>query len=205
MTDAAAPPRRSITRTILSAARARRARNGEVTIASVLSELGDRSFAWATIVFALVNLIPAPPGSTLLLALPILLITGQMALGARHLALPGVVTRRRVPAQALRRAVIRLRPIIRHVERVLRPRRLWLFSPRNEQLIGIWMFLVALALYIPLPLSGALPAWALVITSVGLLERDGTVTLIGLAFGAVAVAVTAAVVTAVAAGVETLL
>jgi hypothetical protein len=205
VTDACAPPRRSISRTILSAANGRRTADGTVTIASVMAELGDRSFAWAVIVFSMLNLIPAPPGSTLLLALPLLLITGQMALGARHLTLPDFVTRRRVPAQTLRRGVIKLRPIMRQIERVLRPRRLWLFGPRNEQLLGLWMFVVAVALYIPLPLSGAFPAWSLVVTSVGLLERDGTVTLIGVVLGAASVAVTAAVVAAVAAGVETLL
>jgi hypothetical protein len=193
-----------MSRTLLKAARAKPAEE-RVRIESVLTELGDRSFAWAALFFALINLIPAPPGSTLITAPPLMLVTAQMALGAHHLRLPRFITRRSVPGRRIRQAVVRLRPLIRAVERILRRRRDWLFTPRNERLIGAALFAVSVALLIPLPLTGAFPAWATIITALGLLERDGTVTLVGLAAGAGAIAVTVGVVVAVIAGVETLI
>jgi hypothetical protein len=190
--------------TLLKAAK-RRPEEQALCVGAVLSKLGDRSFAWAALFFGLLNLIPAPPGSTLLLAPPLLFITGQMALGARYLTLPDFFTRRRVPTESIRKAVIRMRPLFRFIERLLKPRHFWLFTARNERAIGVALFVVSVALLTPLPLTGAFPAWAIVITSLGLLERDGIATLVGLGVGAASVAVTVVVVGAVVAGVETLI
>jgi hypothetical protein len=190
--------------TLLKASR-KRPEEKTLRVGDVLTKLGDRSFAWAALFFGLLNLIPAPPGTTLLLATPLLFITGQMAFGAHHLTLPTFFTRRRVPTESIRVAVLRLQPLFRWIERLLEPRHFWLFSARNERAIGAALFVIAAALVIPLPLTGAFPAWAIVITALGLLERDGAATLIGLGFGAASVAVTVAVVSALVIGVETLI
>jgi len=206
VTDAAAPPpaRRSISRTLIGAANRRR-ETARVSVEEILSELGDRSFAWAALVFALANMVPAPPGSTLIMAAPLPIVTAQMALGAHHLHLPGFVRRRTVRRDALKRTIVRLGPLIRPVERVLRPRRAAMFTRRNERLIGLALFAVAVALYIPLPLSGGFPAFALVVSALALLERDGVVMMVGLGLGAASIAVTVAVIAALASGVELLL
>ena len=206
MTDAVAPPppRRSISRTLIGAANRRRT-EARVSVEEILSELGDRSFAWAMLVFALANMIPAPPGSTLLVALPLLFVTAQMALGAHHLRLPRFVRRRTVAREALKRSVVRLRPFLRPVERVLKARRAWMFTRRNERLIGVALFAVAVALYIPIPLSGGFPAFALVVSALALLERDGLVMVLALGLGAASIAVTVAVIAALVSGVELLL
>jgi hypothetical protein len=193
-----------MSRTLLKASK-RPSEAETLCVGQVLTKLGDRSFAWAALFFGLLNLIPAPPGSTLFLAPPLLLITGQMALGAHHLTLPGFVTRRPVPADGVRRGLIKLRPLFRWIERLLKPRHYWLFSARNERAIGAALFVVSVALMTPLPLTGAFPAWAIVITCLGLLERDGIATLVGLGLGAASVAVTVLVVGAVITGVESLI
>ncbi len=199
---APAPARRaSMSRSLLRAAN-QRGEDESVSVEAVLASLGDRSFSWAILVFALVNLIPAPLGSTLVTAVPLLIVTAQMALGAHHLWLPRVIARRRVSRKALKRAVIRLRPLIRPIERTLKPRRLWLFTARNERIVGAMLFAVSVALFTPLPLTGAFPAWSLVVSALALLDRDGTVLLAGLTAGAASIAVTVAVVAAVLAGVE---
>lgn len=138
-------------------------------------------------------------------SLPLLLLTGQMALGLRHVGLPAFIKRRRVPRNGVRRTVIRLRPLLRPIERVLRPRRLWLFQPPTERRIGALLFIVSLALFLPIPLSGYLPAIALLVTALGLVERDGTVTLIGMAIGVAAIIVTLVVLALLGAGVQAIL
>jgi hypothetical protein len=185
-----------MSRTLLNAANRRRTPDS-VSVEAVLTDLGDRSFAWAMLFFALLNLIPAPPGSTLLTAVPHLIITSQMALGYHHVRLPAFVTRRRVPRDGLRAIVIRLRPLIRPIERVIRPRWPGMFTRRNERIIGAMLFAVAAALFIPLPGSGAIPAFALLVSSLGLLERDWLVTAAGLVIGAISIVVTIAVLTAI--------
>ena len=188
-----------MSRSLLRAINGRRD-TGTVTIGTFLANLGDRSFGWSLVLFSIVNLLPMPYGSTLITALPLILLTVQMALGFRHVHLPGLVNRRPVSRAGLRRAVIRLRPLTRPIERVIRPRHEWLFQPNFERLMGLLLLVVSVALFLPLPLSGWIPAFALFVSGFGFVERDGLVTMIGLVMGIVAILVTIIVALSLAAG-----
>src|SRR3546814_15055608 len=83
-----------------------------------------------------------------------------------------------------------MKPVLRPLERIIRPRLAWLFERHSERLLGAFLFLVAFALFLPIPLSGFIPAFALFIAGVGLAERDGVVTLLGLAIGPSSIAIT---------------
>jgi hypothetical protein len=61
---------------------------------------------------------------------------------------------------------------------------------------------VATALFLPIPLSGFISAFALFITAVGLAERDGSITLLGLGIGAAAIGVTLAAAATIVIGVQ---
>ena len=178
--------------------------NHRVAVGEILASLGDRSFGWAILLFALVNMIPAPYGSTLLTAPPLMLLTAQMALGRRYITLPDVIARRRVPLRSLRRALFRMRSLLRPIEALVRPRRLALFTARRERLLGAAFFAVACALFLPLPLSGGVPAFALLLAGLALVERDGTLMIGALVIGAVSVAITAGMVTLIATGLDKL-
>ena len=204
MSDQPLGTRASISRSLLRAFNRYR-QIDEISVGTILSELGDRSFGWSILLFALVNLVPLPIGSNMVTSLPLLLLTGQMALGLRHVSLPDVIMRRRVPRNRFRRTVIRLRPLLRPIERVLRPRHLWLFQPRTERRIGVLLFAVSLALFLPIPLSGYIPAIALLVTALGLVERDGTVALIGMAIGVIAIIVTFVVLSMLSIGAKAIL
>ena len=146
-----------------------------------------------------------PPGSTLITALPLLVTTGQMMLGYPHVRLPRRLARMRLDPLKLRRTVLRLRPITRRLERVLKPRYAMLFSRRNERPLGLLLFVIAFALFLPVPLSGWFPAIALFVFGVGLVERDGLIASLGLAIGVASVVLTAAILTSLAAGAEAIM
>ena len=170
-----------------------------------MSALGERSFGWAIVVFSLITLLPLPPGSTLITALPLLVTTCQMALGYPHVRLPGPLVRLKLDPDNLRRAVLGLRPITRRLERVLAPRYLPMFARRNERLLGVVLFVVAFALFLPVPLSGWFPAISLFVFGVGHVERDGLVAMLGLALGMTSVLLTVVIVVSLAAGAEALI
>lgn len=199
--DQTAGTRRTMSRSLLMALR-RQPDASAVPLGGVLADLGNRSFGWSILLFGLVNLIPMPIGSQMLTGLPLLLLTAQMVLGFSHVRLPAFVNRRRVSRRRFQEAVLRLRPVLRPLERVIRPRLAWLFARRSERLIGVFLFLVAIALVLPIPLSGFISAFALFITGVGLAERDGAVTLLGLAIGLAALAVSAAAAVTIVVGVQ---
>ena len=166
------------------------AKTDSLSVGALISGLGDRSFGWSILLFSLVNLIPMPIGSNMITALPLILLTGQMAAGFDHIRLPGFITRHRVNRRGFQRVVLRLKPAIRWIEKIVRPRHVWLFRPKNERIIGLLLLAVSLALFLPIPLSGFIPAIALFITAFGLIERDGLVTLSGIALGVISILIT---------------
>ncbi|MFV1491774.1 exopolysaccharide biosynthesis protein [Phaeobacter sp. JH20_36] len=161
-----------------------------IALGTFLEQLGDRSFGWAILLSCLINLLPLPPGSTLVTALPLLFFCAQMGLGFSSVRLPRRIARIRFSGTGMRRIVLRLRPVSRRLERIARPRLRAVFQPRREQLTGGLLFLVSLALFVPLPLSGWFPAIALFVASIGLLERDGIIVLAGVCAGMLSIALT---------------
>lgn len=193
-------PRRRLLRRLFRVAGERRDAD-EIAIADVVAKLGDRSFGWLLLFFSVFSLIPMPGGG-MITAIPLFWVLGQMALGYPRIRLPAWVTRRRVNRRAWQRLVMRMTPLIRPIERMLEPRMEHLFVRRNERLLGALQCLTAFALFLPVPLSGFIPAAALVITGLGLVERDGVVVLIGAVVGIVSIVVTAAVVAIMYLGVH---
>jgi hypothetical protein len=196
--------RPSLSLPILRTSRAQH-RAGTLTLGTLLTALGETSFGWAIVVFSLVTLLPLPPGTTLLTALPLLVTTGQMFLGYPHVRLPRVLSGLRIDLDRLRRGVLRLRPVTRRLERILRPRYITLFARRNERPLGLVLFVIAFALFLPVPLSGWFPAVSLFTVGVGIVERDGLVSFVGLLLGVLSVVLTVTIILSVAAGADALL
>lgn len=196
--------RPSLSLPILRASRSQH-RAGALTFGNLLSALGEASFGWAIVVFSMLTLFPLPPGSSLITALPLLMTTGQMILGYPHVKLPGPLARLRLDPVRLRRTVVRLRPVTRRLERILTPRHTALFARRNQRPLGLLMFVIAFALFLPVPFSGWFPAVSLFMVGVGLVERDGLVSTLGLAFGAASVLLTATLLVSLAAGAEAMI
>lgn len=179
-------------------------RDGSLTLGGLLKALGETSFGWAIVLFSLVTLLPLPPGSSLVTALPLLLTTGQMALGYPNVRLPGRLSRLKLDEPGLRRTVLRLRPITRRLERMLDRRYERVFMDRQRQVLGIVLFAISFALFLPVPLTGWFPAIALFVSGVGLVERDGLVAGIGLCLGIMSIVLTTVMIASLAAAAETL-
>ncbi|SHF41324.1 Uncharacterized conserved protein [Ruegeria intermedia] len=179
-------------------------RDGSLTLGGLLKALGETSFGWAIVLFSLVTLLPLPPGSSLITALPLLLTTGQMALGYPSVRLPGRLSRLKIDEPGLRRTVLRLSPITRRLERILDTRYESVFLDRQPQALGIVLFAISFALFLPVPLTGWFPAISLFVFGVGLMERDGLVAGIGLCLGMMSILLTAVMISSLAAAAETL-
>jgi hypothetical protein len=64
---------------------------------------------------------------------------------------------------------------------------------------------IALALFVPLPLSGWFPAISLFISGIGFVERDGLVVLAGIGMGLASIVLTVLVAFSVAAGADAIM
>ncbi len=180
------------------------ATGGRVCFGDLIDQLGQRSFGWSVLIFALVNLLPLPLGANVVTSIPLILLTAQMASGAAHLRLPEFIASRPFDRRSFQRTILRMRPVFRPIERVLRPRSLWLFEPEGERFVGVVMLAISLALFAPVPLSGWFPAISLLVASLGLIERDGAVVLLGLGLGLASIVLTLAVALTMLTGIELL-
>lgn len=155
-----------------------------VTVRDMTDALGERSFGASLAVFALPNLMPFPPGTTILLALPLLFVTWQMMMSAgRRLWVPERFADCRVRMSTFSAFAGRAIPILRFAERWIRPRLGFLDGRMVERLVGGFALLLALAVFFPIPLGNWLPALALAVIGLTLTARDGLGLIAGVLLG----------------------
>jgi len=164
-----------------------------ISVGDLLTALGDRAIGALMFFFAAPNILPVPPGVSTLLGAPLLFLSAQLMLGMRPW-LPGVITRRSISRDDLATLVRRIVPWLAKAEKLLKPRALVLVRPPVEYLVGLVCLVLAAILMLPVPLGNTLPALAISLLALGVLERDGAWVAIGLLVSAVAGVVVSGVV-----------
>ena len=107
--------------------------------------------------------------------------------------LPHVVASRDVSRAAFAGLVERAMPLLERAERMLRPRWAWLVAGRAERALGAFALVLAAVVTLPIPLGNMLPAFAICLLALGLLERDGLWVVTGGTVGLLALAVSGTV------------
>jgi hypothetical protein len=151
-----------------------------ITVGDLLAALGDRALAALLFVFAFPNVLPVPPGTSAVLGAPLVVLAAQLALG-RPPWLPAFIARRSLARTDFAALVRRITPWLVRAERLLRPRLMTLTHPPVEYALGVVCLLLALLLTLPIPLGNMLPALAICLLALGILEHDGLWVLAGLA------------------------
>ncbi|MFA6289702.1 MAG: exopolysaccharide biosynthesis protein [Opitutaceae bacterium] len=157
----------------------------EVTLREVIGVLRGRAYNLLMLLLALPFLLPIPlPGLSSALGLVIAIIAARLTLGQKPW-LPARLLDKKLPQKFFPTVIGGARRFLRFLEVMMRPRLLWLTSPRFVQLHSFIILLAALVLLLPLPPGTNFPpAICIVIMAVGLLERDGFFILGGYVAGA---------------------
>ncbi len=172
----------------------RRAGNGEaLLVQDILHEIGERSFATALLVPALLLVSPLSgiPGVPTFGAMIVILIAGQWVLRRRHLWLPGFILRRSVATAKMHTALDWFDRPARFVDRHSHPR-LRLLTSGPFRLVAIGSIVLIAALWPPLeilPMFTSVGAFAVALLSFGLMTRDGLYVVAGYGVLAVGVAI----------------
>jgi hypothetical protein len=156
-----------------------------VTVGEIVHRFGRRAFGALLFFFSAPNWLPLPPGSSTFLALPLVLLTPQVALGVQGPWLPRFIDDREMKRAELAKGVRKLIPTLRRIETVSRPRLLWMFGPVGDRLIGLTCFLLSLVLLLPIPLGNMAPGVAIAGFGLAMVQRDGVLALIGYAVTAI--------------------
>ncbi len=143
-----------------------------VSVADLMAAMGDRAFGPLLFVFALPNILPAPPGTAGLLGIPLIFLSLQLTLGSKPW-LPGFISARSIRREAFAGIISRATPWLTRAERMLTPRFGVLVHPPAEYLIGATCLLLSLVLSLPIPFVNATPAFTICLFALAILERDG--------------------------------
>ena len=167
--------------------RAVRGESAKVSVREIIDALDSRSFGLAVLLFALPSVVPMPPGVPTVVGIILLIVSIQMAFGREELWLPGILSKREFDRKSLVGAFEGLAPRLAVIEKVMKPRLLFMTGRVGSILIGIIVLVMAVVLILPLPPGGNFPpALACAVLGMGLAQRDGALVLVGLVVSVVA-------------------
>jgi hypothetical protein len=165
-----------------------------VSVGDILHAVEDEHALVALILlFALPNTVPVPPGTSALLGTPLLFLTLQLALGLGPW-LPRRIKLRSMPRRDFAGLMNRCTPWTARIGRLLRPRCQALAGKSASRWLGGLCMVLSCILVLPIPLGNMLPAAAICIVALGVLQRDGVWVLAGSGIGLAAIALAAEVV-----------
>lgn len=156
-----------------------------VSLGAIIDTVGHRSFGPLLLVPGLVTLAPLIgdiPGVPTLMAILLWLTTGQLLLGRERLWLPGWLRERSIASDTLAKALQRVRPVARVIDRWTGPRLTFLVRGPGSYVVAVVCLGIGAAMppmeLIPFSATGA--GAALTVFGLSLVAEDGLLALIGL-------------------------
>ncbi len=163
---------------------------GGPTLGAVVATLGTRSLPLVMLLLAVVATVPSPGlpvGMVFGTVILVLAIQGLLLGGEPRL--PDRFARWRLPTRLLEAVLRRMVPLLRRVERHLKPRLPWLTRGAGRLGAGLMIALQGFLMAVPIPFGNTAPGIVIAVIALGLLRRDGLALIIGHALGLLAVAV----------------
>jgi len=158
-----------------------RLKDRALTLAELKQALRGRGPAILLILLALPFCFVAIPGLSMPFGIAICLIGARLAIG-REPWLPHFIMRRRLSTARSAQLLTGAIKVARQLEKFVRPRLAFLHAgPGMLRLIGLGIVIASLGLMLPLPIpfSNSIPAWAVVLLAIGMMEKDGLCVLLG--------------------------
>src|SRR5439155_13809939 len=120
-----------------------------LSFTELAAQLHARAWGGLLFIFAAINVLPLPPGTSWFFAIPILIVSAQMVFGRETPWFPARIDRRGVKKQELQRLINKMEWLETRVERIFKPRLASFTGPTAARLIGLVCFLLALVAAIP--------------------------------------------------------
>lgn len=149
-----------------------------LTFSELAAQLHSRAWGGLLLIFAAINVLPLPPGTSVFFAIPLMIVSAQMVVGRTSPWFPARIDRHGVTKLLLRRLIDKIRWLELRVDRFFKPRLPGLTGPAAARVIGALCFLLALLAAIPIPLFHVAPAAAIVLFGLGLIYRDGALIIV---------------------------
>lgn len=167
-------------------------KNHTMSVGDIKNSMHERGFGILLAIAALPLClpIPVPPGYTTFFSIPLFIFSVQMIFGMHAPWLPVWITKKQIKRATLEKLIAKANPWLRKIEKHLKPRLTYISVRAWERIIGIFSFVFALSISLPLPLTNFPPGWGILIMSLGLLSKDGLTILVGMIVGTIGVGIT---------------
>ncbi len=152
-----------------------------ISVSELVKRLGSEGFGLFMLIFCLPNAlpIPLPPGVSTVFALPVLIIGAQRLLGFKSLWIPEFIGKRNIPYNSFRKILIKAVSLISKYAWMIKPRMEFLTGKTAEKAMIIIVMVLAGLISLPIPFGNLVPAVAIIVIAIGLVEKDGLVIIIG--------------------------
>jgi hypothetical protein len=158
-----------------------RMKDQSLTLGELKQALKGRGSAMLLVLLALPFCFVAIPGLSMPFGVAICCIGARMVIGGEPW-LPRFVMHRRLSTARSNQLLTAAIKVARMLESFVRPRLAFLHAgPTMLRLIGLGVVIASLGLMLPLPIpfSNSIPAWAVVLLAIGMMEKDGLCVLLG--------------------------
>lgn len=165
-----------------------------MTVQQLKDFFGDRGFAIAIIIFNMPSVLPTGfiPGSTTIFAIPVIFFAFQMLIGMKAIWLPRRFLKKYYPTETKRKILLKAKGYLTPMEKYIKPRYTFITGANAERFIALFIIFLALVVALPIPGANFIPALGISILALGLLEKDGLITMIGIVYSIIAVALVSA-------------
>jgi len=160
-----------------------------VSVSDIERDVGQRSFGPFMFVPAIFEISPLGgiPGVPTLIGLIVVITAAQMLFGRRHFWLPDFISRRSIKGDRIEPAVNKIRPLVRVVDKGLRPRLQRITRrPWNRAVAGLCILCAVIVPPLELiPFASTGPFAAIALIGLGLMAHDGIFVWLGITVAAI--------------------
>ncbi len=155
----------------------------KASLGALVEALDERAYGMMLLLLALPCCLPFVYLLPQIVALPMLALAAQMAMGKEAPWLPAGLAKREFQVSMMKGTVRRAERYLGWIERVTHPRLTALSDGVGMRITGALLLIPCASILVPLPLTNSTPGVGVAIASVGLIERDGLLIILGLLIG----------------------
>ena len=167
-----------------------------ITFSEINNFLHERGFGLLLLLFSFPMAIPMPypPGFTTVLGIPLIFYALQMIMAKKDAWIPKWIGNKTIKVEHLQFAITKATRFFKFIETIVKPRLDFMTGKNGERVIGFFVMICAIAIALPIPLGNAVPSLGIFIMSIGLLNKDGLIVMIGMIVSVFGIAIASTVV-----------
>jgi hypothetical protein len=153
------------------------------SLGEIIDRLDERGFGLLFFLLALPCIPPFVYVLPQIVSLPMLGLSGQMAMGRNAPWFPEAIRKRTFSIGEFRKVLDRMEKYVRFVERFSHPRLRAVTGHGASRIVGGLLTIPSISILVPLIGTNTVPSIGIAMVSLGLISRDGALVILGLLIG----------------------